>query len=183
MIKKWLWLEDQEDSVDDIAQTLEKAEFCIEQCSTPGKLINRLVESAQTDLCNELETTGVILDVLLMGQQYITCPKDWCDGNEDEFFHTKNGYDAGLLLYEKVILPFHPNQRCWKDGPPPVVFLTVLHTHYKDIDKRILALKEVWADRHKIDPKDAKVYWIRKWEVRENPEILVNMLRACESSD
>jgi hypothetical protein len=155
----------------------------------PGKLSlaplfsNQLVAWKKDD-SDQLSKVGMILDVLLMGQRFITCPKEWCGGDETKFMQTQDGYDAGLIFYEKIVMNYggDTDKPKWPGKPPPVVFLTVLLDTTPEIESRLGELQRKWAEIHQVEEKQARVHWINKWDPNPGERIvtLISDWNDCE---
>lgn len=174
----WLWLEDQKNTVADLLNEVEQANLNVKFFQNPSEMINYILDKRKKD--NILKNMGLILDVLLPGQEYITSPAEWLSGTEPIFYPTKNGYDAGLVFYEKVIMNINQQEEVkplWSP-PPPVLFLTVLHTEHENIEQRINKLKFEWGKINKVEPDKVLVRWVRKWDATNGR--LVKLLKEWE---
>lgn len=167
-MKKWLWLEDQPATVSDLKFTLSKIlQLPIEMFFEPASLINELVK-LKIEGGQKLQEVGLILDVLLSAQRYIICPSKW-SGRKDESYSTQHGgYDAGLLLYEKLVLGLNISKTPIWNPPPPVIFLTVIPAEYQEApQKRLSNIKEEWSRANGVEVHAAQVTWLRKWDADE----------------
>jgi hypothetical protein len=162
-MKKWLWLEDQISTVEDLRSTLTKLGLSMDLYQTPSQLIDYLVD-IKISYPDQLKNIGLILDVMLTAQRYITCPVKWYGGEQPLYLPTQDGYDAGLIFYEKLILGIDISKKPLWNPPPPVLFLTVLHTDFKDTEQRLEVIRTEWARAYSIKPEQARVKWLRKWE-------------------
>ncbi|KJU84972.1 hypothetical protein MBAV_002833 [Candidatus Magnetobacterium bavaricum] len=168
-MRDWLWLEDQPGTVGDMGLYLTKIGIRYNSYQTPNELINFLCKIKKEEVPDILNNYGLILDVLLMGNRYITCPPEWSGGQKTNFFPTdKSGYDGGIAFYERIILGMGIKDSPIWNPPPPVLFLTVLKQGDENIEQRVETIKEKWAiaacdgfiDR-------AKVAWLGKWDANE----------------
>lgn len=178
-MRTWLWLEDQYATVSDIESALSKASISVRHFRTPSELVDQLIAWKNTDP-SLLESVGLILDVLLMGQRFITCPRQWCGEEETRHWQTANGYDAGLLFCEKLVMNMggKSGKPHWMK-PPPIIFLTIINTMAADLEQRYYAIRERWAQAHDVETTAAKVKWIGKWQSDPGQE-LVEALRKWE---
>jgi len=60
--------------------------------------------------------------------------------------------------------------------PPPILFLTVLHTDAEGMEAYLKKIKQHWGEMHEMPMEDAQVDWIRKWDLNAY-EKLVRRLR------
>ncbi len=129
---EWLWLEDQQSTVEGTKKTLgDLGVRIIDVFSNIARFTTFLVEIKKKDP-NRLGRFGLILDVMMMGTPLVASPREWHEGDKELLFRTEgNGTDAGLVFYERVILQMRgPDSEDvtvnWTWSPPPLVlFLTV----------------------------------------------------------
>ncbi len=160
-MKTWLWLEDQPNTVEGIKTYFSKFNWEIRPFHTPAELINFLI-GIKKKSPNDLKDMRLILDVLLPAQPILTCPSDWCGGKEPLFIQTEQGYDAGFVFFEKIIM----YENAWVP-PPPVIFLTVMPVTDPVIEQRLNNLRLKWSNAHGVSPEAAHIEWLRKWDADE----------------
>lgn len=162
-MKTWFWLEDLQDTVSDLERVIMKVaseqHVTVEHFENISELQERLLLLSKS----EPDTLGdslLILDVMLGGHTYIDCPKEW-SGTESTRFRTREGYDAGLVFYEGLVLK-HP-LKSWRECPPPVVFLTARQADQEE-RQHLDRICEAYAKSCGIDEEQTKVRWISKGE-------------------
>jgi hypothetical protein len=166
-MRDWLWLEDQQATVEDLKDILvNQLKLKMKMIQTPSELINYLINARQNR--SDLSKIGLILDVLLAAQRYIVCPSEWTGDKSPLYFQTQDGYDAGVLFYEKFVLGLNLSKTPFWSPPPPVLFLTVLHTDFKETEQRLERIRLEWAKLNNVSQELSKVKWLRKWDANFN---------------
>lgn len=164
MKRQWLWLEDQQETVADFKYQVESK--VVEIFRRPNDLMLELLKRQREDRLGT-EPLGLLLDVMLINHPSIAVPGVWHGGDKIAYFPTqRNGYDAGVVFYEKVILA-HPTM----DNPPilpppPVIFLTVVQQDFQGLEGRLEGIRTQWAKQRGVDSSIAKVAWIQKWNAQ-----------------
>jgi hypothetical protein len=156
--KTWLWLEDEFRTIQDI---VAKFPLNYKQFNTVGALIDFLIIEKQKE---RLKDYGLILDVLLKGNQYIYLPTEWNHASKIPYIKTEMGYDVGVVFYEELIMNKSNNWEPIWNPPPPIIFLTVIPFD-PQMEIRINEIKIAWGNTHHIEAEFAKVKWVRKWDV------------------
>jgi len=161
--RQWLWLEDEEETVQDLQIGLRKTiDF-----QTFGRIpdLTRYLLEKRDEIESGSLKIGFILDVMISSAHAVTRPQNWFhEGDEERSFFTNRGSEAGLVFYEKCILAEDVSSTIF-DPPPPVLFLTVTHTDRGDFANRLARLKEAWGRAQSVSPDEAKVKWVRKWDI------------------
>ncbi len=172
--RKWLWLEDSISTVSDISQELTDSKIVFEKYNNPNKLIEFLTQKKIVGA--SLNCYGLIIDVMLKGNQFIQAPQEWTKLNKQSLYSTVDGYDAGLVFCEQFIfnkdgnwIPF------WQKPLPPIIFLSTL-IYDEKTSTRVNELKDAWAKNMGKDISDAKISWFRKWDMDFNE--FVNQLKT-----
>ena len=167
--EKWLWLEDELSTVDDISILKPIRKIHPEKITTLMELVERIIEIKNSNT-DDLSNYGVILDIMIQGTPYIDIPKEW-SGKEYEAVPTNNGYDAGIVFAEKFILNMfeqsNEEKREFKplwNPPPPILFLTIMSSESKGTQKRLNDIKRKWAKYNGVSIEEAKVTYIRKFD-------------------
>lgn len=159
-IKTWLWLEEAPTTVSDIAYLLTSKGVKTLGFSNPGDLVSFLIREKQKGL----QDYGLIIDVMIKGAQFISAPNSWT-GDDSKINRTENGYDAGIVFIEQIVLNkdggWHP---FWNNPLPPIIFITTL-TEDDEVLQRILDIKQAWAKQMGGNTEDAKIVWWRKWDL------------------
>lgn len=178
MKRQWLWLEDQQETVADFRHQVE-SKVSISLFRRPNDLMLELVRRQREGLL-EVEPLGLLLDVMLINHPSIAVPGVWHGGEKISYFTTqRNGYDAGVVFYEKVILR-HPSMESPPLlPPPPVIFLTVVQQNFQGLEGRLEGIRAKWASEHGIDPSRAQVAWFQKWNAQGVK--LVDMIAKWEA--
>jgi hypothetical protein len=155
----WLWL-DRNSSKEHLEEILTKLNFKLEQFNNPSQLTNFLIEQK-----NKLKNFGLILDSYLPANPFIYSPKEWNGFKESLYKTIKNGYDCGLMYFEQIILNGDKTP-IWTP-PPPTFFLSTisLDAPFLNIKERIKQIKTKWAFHNNVKPEEAKVKYIRKWDI------------------
>ena len=160
-MKTWFWLEDLPNTVTDLDAAMvriaRKHGAIIERFEAIPTLQERLLQLSH-DTADALREAILILDVMLGGHLFVDCPQEWGE-QAPERYRTNNGYDAGLVFYERLVLD-HPLEP-WKGQPPPVVFLTAREFQQAQ-EQDLERLRTKWAEAWKVKVDSAKVRWITK---------------------
>ena len=121
---------------------------------------------------------GLILDLMIAGAAAVVRPSQSRGALPKAMFRTNNGYDAGLVYYEKIIL----GERGTEDGliypPPPVIFCSVIHQESAEILSRLFKIRERWASDNGVPIAEAKVMFARKWDF--SGESMLDLIRAVD---
>lgn len=72
------------------------------------------------------------------------------------------------------------NQAPIWNPPPPIIFLTILHSSFANTERRIQELQIGWAKAHNVAIENAKVKKIRKWQ--KDGKILGETIKKWEES-
>ena len=174
---KWIWLDDEPTTISDIRAIQGLPKF--ELFTSLDSLISFLINCKNQ---NQLSEYGLILDVMLKKNLYITIPTEWSGESELKMYKTNDGYDAGLVFYEKAILYKTKEPGTWWSPPPPVIFLSVM-TLSTSIPERLNLIKQEWSANQTTpcNPSDAKVRWIRKWETEDKESEFIKLLNKWTS--
>jgi hypothetical protein len=173
---EWLWLEDEAETVADLMEGLRdkarvRAFHHIPELTRHLRKIRRDVEAGQIRI-------GLILDVMITGAPRILRPAGWVESmKEEDVLATNDGYEAGLVFYEKMVLG-EDGARAVIHPPPPVLFLTVMHKDSSDIQGILTRIMQKWAKCAGTETRNAKVSFLTKWEV--DPSSLLNELHRLE---
>jgi hypothetical protein len=169
-IKTWLWLEEAPTTVSDIAYLLISKGVKTLRFSNPGDLVSFIIKEKPKGL----ENYGLLIDIMIQGAQFISAPNSWT-GGESKINRTENGYDAGIVFIEQIVLnkdggwnPF------WNNPLPPIIFITTLTEDDEQL-QRIIAIKQAWAKQMGCSIEDSKIAWWRKWEL--NTEKYVTLIK------
>lgn len=162
-MKTWLWLEDQISTIIDIKKEIQHSNISVILFPNTGELIQYLIKKKKENP-ESLKDMGLILDVMLARSIYISCPEKWHRGKDIAYFPTNRGYDAGLVFYENVIMNIGKTdyEGPYWNPPPPVVFLTVLHTDMEKTEQRLNRLRLHWSKENHVKLEKAKIEWLRK---------------------
>ena len=169
-ITKWLWLEDELSSVQDIAANLPSNKKTF---NSIGELLNYLIEKK---IEKNLLEYGLILDVLIKGNDFLFSPSQWNKSSNDKYIKTEEGRDAGIKFYEELIMNKSNGWKPFWTPPPPVIFLTVMPFDDK-ILKRLQEIKMAWGSFYNVNPDKARVKWIRKWDVEYEDSEFYKLLK------
>jgi hypothetical protein len=181
---KWLWLEDEPQTVRDIQELIFRGYFMKKNSLfyVPGKLLKKLIEIKNSKREN-LNDYALILDIMLKGNPILYSPKSW-NGEEDRNISTDNGSDAGLKFYEKIILNIQSPKLLageteinpfWSP-PPPIIFLSVLHPD--KVQPKLNEIKSFWAFCHKTTVENTKVAFLNKFDL--NYKSMANILKTWD---
>lgn len=164
---KWLWLDDKRDSIGDLRKIFKDAGINVtKEFESPITLTKYLINNSRTK--GFLSSHGLILDCLLYKHNYIICYPGLLNGIKKPlpFKTQKDGHDAGILYYEKVILGLDiPEVDPVWIPYPPVLFLSVIDIDFQENEQRIGGIKRVWMENHNTTIDKAKVEWLSKWDM------------------
>jgi len=158
--RRWLWLEDQQETVLDFKAKIDSA-VPVQHFTSPPAMMRYIRDLSVSDM-SALQRLGLILDVMITGNPMFTVPGFWRGDTKAQHYPTGRGYDTGVVLYERLFCDKASTETGLIELPPPVIFLTVVHLNFEDLSSRFQALREQWASKHKVGVNDARVAWKRK---------------------
>ncbi|MEZ5199655.1 MAG: hypothetical protein R2764_25720, partial [Bacteroidales bacterium] len=166
--KKWLFLDDDLSAIEDFKTISWFQSTELKIFSSPNELIEKLI-IIRNDKNDNLINYGLLMDIVLYGHAYIHSPPDWTGKEEDEYYKTNNGNDAGICFIENILLngtniKLDLDKEPYWNPPPPIIFVTLMDNEPDGIKRRIKDIKYKWASYSSCKPREAKVGYIRKWD-------------------